>query len=541
MARNQPLTATRREFCVASAAALVGLSIKGDRPLAGGFVYDDMSIGHALRARPPVGAATTAIRIPIVIVGGGIAGLSAAWRLQKRGFDRFVVLEMSGQPGGNSRSGQNETTAYPWGAHYVPIPDERATFVRELFAELGVLKPDGTWDERHLCLAQQERLFIHGRWQEGIEPAVGLTADDREQFQRFGEVTAALRASRRFTVPLDNGLAVEDESLDRLSFAAWLAAHHFDSKPLLWYLNYACRDDYGALASDVSAWAGLHYFSSRDNDEKGPLTWPEGNGWIVKRLLERVGRFVRTDQPVRAIRRDKSAFRVRAADTDYVCDAVIFAAPTFLAPHVVEGPPPLSGCEYSPWMTANLTLETIPDLDRGEPAWDNVIMSSPALGYVDAMHQSLRSVVGRPVIPRRDGLGLLEGSDPHRPGARAPAHSVVRLAAGRDAHRPRDGASDGRRGVFWATTGAEAITRSPGLRALGRERSVAVRGSAIPRRDRCRSCPWSDRVAKRPSRHCLDWNTMKAMMMTMISRAILIQLQGRSPAILPVTPFAATW
>ena len=100
-----------------------------------------------------------------------------------------------------------------------------------------MLKPDGTWDERHLCLDQQERLFIHGRWQEGIEPAVGLTAADREQFRRFGDVTAALRASRRFTVPLDNGLSNEDESLDRLSFAAWLAEHGFDSKPLLWCMR----------------------------------------------------------------------------------------------------------------------------------------------------------------------------------------------------------------------------------------------------------------------------------------------------------------
>jgi hypothetical protein len=240
-------------------------------------------------------------------------------------------------------------------------------------------------------------LFIHGRWQEGIEPSLALTPEDRAQFQRFGEVTAALHATRRFTVPLDNGLSDEDASLDRLSFASWLATNGFDSEPLLWYLNYACRDDYGALAAEVSAWAGLHYFSSRDTDEKGPLTWPEGNGWIVKRLLERVGRFVRAGQPVRAITRDTSLFRVRAADTEYVCDAVIFAAPTFLAPYIVEGAPPLAGCEYSPWMTANLTLETIPDLDRGEPAWDNVIMRSPALGYVDAMHQSLRTVADKTV------------------------------------------------------------------------------------------------------------------------------------------------
>jgi hypothetical protein len=58
---------------------------------------------------------------------------------------------------------------------------------------------------------------------------------------------------------------------------------------------------------------------------------------------------------------------------------------------------PLRQFEYSPWITANLTLDAIPDLDRGEPAWDNVIMNSPALGYVDAMHQSLRTFADRTV------------------------------------------------------------------------------------------------------------------------------------------------
>src|SRR5262249_15353639 len=70
---------------------------------------------------------------------------------------------------------------------------------------------------------------------------------------------------------------------------------------------------------------------------------------------------------------------------------------TFLAPYVIEGIAPFHDFEYSPWVTANLTLDTIPDLDRSEPAWDNVVMSSPTLGYVDAMHQSLRTFQGRTV------------------------------------------------------------------------------------------------------------------------------------------------
>jgi hypothetical protein len=396
VAGNLALKQTRRQFC-RSSAALVGLSLKADRPLAGAFVNDDVSLGHVIRDRGPIGSAKNTVRVPVVIVGGGMAGLSAAWRLQKKGFDQFLVLEMAARAGGNSRWGENQTSAYPWGAHYVPIPGKRAAFVRELFAELGVLKPNGTWEERYLCFAPQERLFLYGRWQEGIEPAVGLTAGDRDQFRRLAEITDNLRATGRFTVPLDAGLSTEDAPLDRVSFATWLTENRFDSRPLLWYANYACRDDYGALASDVSAWAGLHYFSSRETDEKGPLTWSEGNGWIVKQLLARVGHFVRSGQTVRAIVRDGSGFRIRAGDTEYRCRAVIFAAPTFLASYLVDGMARLQHFEYSPWITANLTLDSIPDLDRGEPAWDNVDMNSPALGYVDAMHQSLRTFADRTV------------------------------------------------------------------------------------------------------------------------------------------------
>jgi glycine/D-amino acid oxidase-like deaminating enzyme len=397
MARDHAVKSTRRQFCVGSAAALVGLSIKGDRRVAGTFVHDEANIGHAIRDRQALPAAREVVRVPVVIVGGGVAGLCAAWRFRKKRFDQFVLLEMSAQPGGNSRWGENSTTAYPWGAHYVPVPGPRAQYVRELFADLGVLQPDGTWNERHLCHSPQERLYLYGRWQDGLEPAIGATSADRDQFRRLADLTDALYASGRFTVPIALGRSSRDAPLDRMSFAEWLAQNRFDSKPLRWYADYVCRDDYGALASDVSAWAGLHYFSSRERDEKGPLTWPEGNGWIVKRLLQQVGTFVRTSQVVRAIARDGQGYRVRTADTEYRCRAVIFAAPTFLAPHVVEGARPLRTFEYSPWLTANLTLDSIPDLDRGEPAWDNVIMSSPALGYVDAMHQSLRSVAGKTV------------------------------------------------------------------------------------------------------------------------------------------------
>jgi hypothetical protein len=54
---------------------------------------------------------------------------------------------MNDQAGGNSRWEQNEITAYPWAAHYAPVPGAKAFYLRELFEELGVLK-NGQWEER---------------------------------------------------------------------------------------------------------------------------------------------------------------------------------------------------------------------------------------------------------------------------------------------------------------------------------------------------------------------------------------------------------
>jgi hypothetical protein len=386
----------RRKFLGTGSAALIGLSLKSERKIEGSFVNEAAAAGHLLRDRKSFPAAKQTVRIPIVIVGGGISGLSAAWRLKKRGFEDFVLLEMNEQAGGNARSGENEITAYPWAAHYVPVPGAQAAYVRELFTDLGVLK-NGQWEERYLVFAPQERLFLYGRWQDGIEPAVGLTQKDREQFQRLEESFTKYRTSGAFTVPLEVGRSNQFAALDQISFAEWLKGNGFDSRLLNWYMNYACRDDYGALAGDTSAFAGIHYFSSREAEEKGPLTWPEGNGWITKRLLERVGDKVRTNQMVHRIVESARGVTVFAGDTEYRAEFVIFSAPTFLGPYVIDGFPRLNDFVYSPWLTANLTLERLPISPGAEPSWDTVFLNSPTLGYVDATHQSLRTHIERTV------------------------------------------------------------------------------------------------------------------------------------------------
>jgi glycine/D-amino acid oxidase-like deaminating enzyme len=384
---------SRRRF-LAAAPALIGLTAKAGRTIAGEFVNDAFPLGHRLRDHGRFAAPGRTEKVAVVVVGAGIAGLSAAWRLQKRGFRDFVLLEMESSAGGNSRWGENEISAYPWAAHYIPVPDARATLVRELFEELGVLQ-NGQWDERRLCFSPQERLYIHGRWQEGIEPEAESSSRDRDDYRRFEARMTEFRASGEFTIPMESG--ARPSALDSISFEQWLRRNNFGSPYLNWYANYACRDDYGALARDTSAWAGIHYFASRAPEEKGPLTWPEGNGWIARRLIERVQSFLRPASPVYSIVRDKTRLRVRTEAVEYIADRVVFAAPTFIAPYIIEGAPPAEGFVYSPWLTANLTLDRLPGEKGIETAWDNVIFDSPALGYVVATHMSLSSHIERSV------------------------------------------------------------------------------------------------------------------------------------------------
>ncbi len=383
--------ASRRRFV---GAAIAGLASKTDRAVAGSFVYESHNTGHELRHRACLRTPLQRQKTGVAIVGGGVAGLSAAWRLARRGLTDFVVLELERQPGGNSRWGESEVSAYPWAAHYLPLPDPKAVLVRELCDDLGLLA-EGRWDERHLCHSPQERLHLHGRWQEGFLPEIAASAKDHEQYRRFEDRMAQFRASGEFTIPMERG--ARPSPLDRLSMREWMRGQGFDSPYLNWYADYCCRDDYGASSSATSAWAGIHYFASRHPDDKGPLTWPEGNGWIVRRLLERIGRHVRTGAMVYCIRRDGTRFRVVTEAVEYIADSVIFAAPTFLAPYIVEGAPELKSFEYSPWITANLTLDGWPAERASEPAWDNVIYGSPSLGYVVATHQSLRTRVDRTV------------------------------------------------------------------------------------------------------------------------------------------------
>lgn len=406
----------RREFMSAAVAAAALSGCGARHEIEGGFTGIDVARGHALRDAAwrdrPVPAAVRRTRV--LIAGGGVAGLAAARALRLAGIEDFVLLELEDQAGGNSRGGQVDGIACPLGAHYLPLPDDDAREVQDLLEELGLRRRvAGRWEyeERHLCHSPQERLFFQGAWQDGLLPVQGVGERTLAQYRLFSQHVEALRREVRFAIPaLRAPLAPRLLELDAFPFAVWLEREGLDDPQLRWYLDYCCRDDYGAGSAHVSAWAGLHYFASRhgfhapgdDNAERDAvLTWPEGNGWLTRRLAAPLGDRLKTGHVVLRVAETRSGVELDAFDiaaqarVRWQAERCIVALPVFVAARVVESPPALlreaaARLGYAPWLVANVHLrDPLADRSGAAPSWDNVVYGTRGLGYVDARHQAL--------------------------------------------------------------------------------------------------------------------------------------------------------
>ena len=422
----------RRHFLAATAGAtatLAGCDRTPPAPL-GGFTGIDMERGHALRDRLAHGgdalAPTVVRRTQVVIAGGGVAGLAAARSLRLAGVHDCVLLELEDTAGGNSRGGQVGGIACPLGAHYLPVPGEGAREVQDLLEELGVRqRVAGRWryDERVLCHSPQERLFFQGAWQEGLLPLQGVGEATLAQYRRFADRVAQLGRAARFTMPAlkswvqNRPLAPVIQALDAIVFDDWLAQEGLDDAHLRWYLDYCCRDDYGAGTARVSAWAGIHYFASRHgfhapgdaaggDESDGVLTWPEGNGWLTHKLAAPLaeGGQLRTGSSVLRIAETRQGVEVdvfhHATDSveRWQARRCVVALPVLVAARVVQPAPDFlreaaRRITMAPWLVANLHIDAaLADREGAAPAWDNVLYADPVpggLGYVNAGHQRL--------------------------------------------------------------------------------------------------------------------------------------------------------
>ena len=428
---GQGLALTRRALLLAGAGAPLAACTRGEQArLEGGWIGADSELGHRLRA--PVSdvpsAPAVVRRVGVLVIGAGIAGLGAARALAKAGIDDVHVLELEREAGGNSRGHAMQGIACPLGAHYLPVPGAAAVEVVELLDELGLRYLDvgaPAYDERTLCHSPQERLWIDGAWRDGLLPPLdALPAAEREatrsDYRDFAEQVSRLQSKGAFAIPTARASWTDvHAALDAVTFAHWLDEQGLRAPALRWYLDYCCRDDYGAGAAHVSAWAGIHYFASRHGfqapgdgreDRDGVLTWPEGNAFLSRRLAAPLGERVHTRMLVLRVEETAHGVTVDAWNASearlerWTATQAILALPLFVASRLHASPPPalteaVRAMRHAPWLVANLHLRAPLDDTPGAPlAWDNVAYRSASLGYVDAGHQSLLPYAGPTVL-----------------------------------------------------------------------------------------------------------------------------------------------
>lgn len=391
---------------------------------AGRIRGEDPTACHRLvrgrpRLPPPGAVEADAPLREVVVVGAGLSGLAAAWALHRAGVDDLLVLERADDIGGVARGGHIQGQPCPWGAHYIGLPDPDSPVIMNLLTDVGVIT-DFTPEHRPIIdpryrMHKPEVHLYHGRsHSSGFYPWGLATPADLAELLEFRR--HMYRWSRwrdpdgrpAFQLPLVYATRAEEvRCLDRLTMAAYLDNEGFLSPLLRGFVDNRLADEYGCLATEISAYAALLYWAGTggENEVVGTqptharaLAWPEGNMFLARRLAGLLPRgAIRTDAFVVAVRNHGDEVHIAELDprteTIHVhrARACIFAAPKLRAELLIPELGTLGRwehrqLEYTPWLVANLLLTSCPEHDAKSLAWDNLVHDSWSLGFVNSQH-----------------------------------------------------------------------------------------------------------------------------------------------------------
>lgn len=324
----------------------------------------------------------------VIIVGGGIAGLTVAWKLRDR---KVRLLEAAPEVGGVSKSENWQGIEYAIGAAYIIDPDPESEDARELagfvlLEELGLrrkgedLQKDRSLDRRlsgdaNHCIFSNRRV---------IPEAAVYTTRNRQFFEHV------LDSDDYPSVPPGDDALVD--ALDRVSFRAFLENGALQRKiygrtvgaisPLGWEaIEYYCWGAFGTTSRETSAYHGLNFFAAEFGDV---LVFPGGNGFITKRLGERIRQAnadtIRTGAWTLRIEQEGTAFVVTTWEDGRLhrhrARAVVFSAPLFLAPTIIPSLPDaqrkaIGTLDYRSYVVANVLLKRPANRIFASPAFRN--------------------------------------------------------------------------------------------------------------------------------------------------------------------------
>jgi oxygen-dependent protoporphyrinogen oxidase len=325
----------------------------------------------AAPARSAVAAPLREIDCDVVVVGAGIAGLTAAWELRDRD---VVVLESESRAGGRIRS---ETRAPYWlnlGPHVFPPPQSDLGRLVEAVGLVTVPIP-GTTVAAHV----NGRVVAGGR-PETLPFRLRLAPSARASLVRAGlKIRRGVAEYLALAQPREGEprselrrrlLAYRDDT----SFADFLGSLHPDADALL----RAAVRRVSADPEELAAGAGVAQFAATFSGD-GSLyhrNLSGGTGLLAEALADRLGKRLRLGTRALRVEEVERGVRVHAADgagpLEVVASSAVVATPAHVAVEIVAGLSPkvesaLRAMRYGPYVVAALLTN-----ERQPMPWDRI-------------------------------------------------------------------------------------------------------------------------------------------------------------------------
>ena len=350
-------------------------------------VHTDIHVGHLLFESQSYAVGEMA-KTETLIVGGGIAGLAAAYQLKNQD---FLLCELSGHLGGTSSSYHFGGMTFAQGAHYdLAYPANYGKGVLGVLESLSIIEYQhwkDVWsfkDRQHIIMPRRKnRCFDHGEFRGEVLKAGELK---RSFDELMGTYSGVMKMPVRQVDP-------RYHALNQITFYDFLKNQIKLTEGFLRGLDYHMRDDYGGTAGQVSALAGIHYFACRPYDKEvvDLFSPPEGNDYFIRKMAEKLSKEqLLTQHLVKNIRPMKAGFEVAVVDIGkqkiktIQADKIIYAGQKHALKYILPEEYPLFEKNiYAPWLVLNFIID---DQLEGHGFWQNEMLTDDPtfMGFVDS-------------------------------------------------------------------------------------------------------------------------------------------------------------